>query len=359
MNNMPQESQSKLSIEETQELMRSLLHKEGSWVDWGKVCHQLQKAGYTAQKIFEETGFQTSHQNLVIVASQVYNNIAQANLAEEVLTYFQGPRSDILHEFRILNQEQRAAAAKLAYEKKLDIDGAHQVARAIKDFARLSQLPPGFTNHPGDAVAYICWKNARQKKDLQERSRFIAQGLKFAYSQTAREKIEKLLSDFTVVSARTAPLLPLYRLESQNELPYIVPLAGSFPLTRQEIESVAKITREEPFGNIKISGDAAFVPVPGWQAILKSRDPVAFFYPSDRLPTYISGSIEQVLVIIDRANQEWNINGYFLVETEDKLELQWFEEAPDLTIIGQLVLIMRPKKILDENNITEPWQMDD
>lgn len=357
--NMPQESQTNLSTEEAQELMRSLLHKEGSWVDWGKVCQQLQKAGYSAQKIFEETGFQASQQNLVIVASQVYNSISQADLAEEVLKYFQGPRSDVLHEFRILNQSQRVAAAQLAYEKKLDVDGAHQVARAVKDFSRLSQLPPGFTKHPGDAVAYLCWKNARQKKDLQARSRLIAQGLKFAHSQTAREKIETLLSDFTVIPTSTAPLLPIYRLESENELPYIVPLAGSFPLTRPQIEAVAQITREEPFGNIKIKGDAAVVPLPGWQAILKATDPVGFFERSDRLPASVSGKTEQVLVIIDRAIQEWNVNSYFLVETEDKLELQWFEEAPELNIIGQLVLIMRPKKILDENNITEPWQMDD
>ena len=357
--NMPPESQTKLSEEEAQELMRSLLHKEGCWVDWGKVCQQLQKAGYTAQKIFEETGFQASQQNLIIVAAQVYNSIAQADLKEGVLKYFQGPRSDVLHEFRILNQSQRAAAAQLAYDKKLDVDGAHQVARAVKDFSRLSQLPPGFTNHPGDAVAYLCWKNARQKKDLQERSRLIAQGLKFAHSPTAREKIEKLLSDFTVVPTSTAPLLPIYRLESENELPRILPLAGSFPLTRQQIETVARITVEEPFGNIQVTGNGSFVPVPGWQAILKADDPVGFFCPSDRLPTSISGKTEQVLVIIDRAIREWDVNSYFLVETEDKLELRWFEEAPDLTILGQLILIMRPKKILDENNIIEPWQMDD
>ena len=359
MDNLPQASGTELSTEQAQELMRSLLHKEGSWVDWGKVCQQLQKAGYTAQKIFEETGFQASQQNLVIVASQVYNSIAQADLAEEVLKYFQGPRSDVLHEFRILNQQQRAAAAKLAYDKKIDVDGAHQVARAVKDFSRLSQLPVGFVNHPGDAVAYLCWKNARQRKDLQERSRLIAQGLKFAHSQTARESIEKLLSDFTVVKTRTAPLLPIYRLESENELPCIIPLAGSFPLTRQEIEAVAQITKEEPFGNIQVSNGGTFVPVPGWQAILKATDPLGFFYPSDRLPTSISGKVEQILVVIDRANQEWDVNSYFLVETEGKLELQWFEEAPESAIIGQLILIMRPKKIFDENNITEPWQMDD
>lgn len=356
---MPQESTTKLSQAEAQELMRSLLHKEGSWADWGKACLQLQKSGYSTSEIFEATGFQASQQNLVIVAAQVYGSIAEANLDKEVLAYYRGPRSDVLHEFRILNQEQRAAAAQLAYDKKLDVDGAHQVAKAVKDFSRLSQLPPGFTSHPGDAVAYGCWKNARRKKDLQDRSRLIAQGLKFAHSQTARESIEKLLSDFTVTVAHTAPLLPIYRLESENELPYIIPLAGTFPLTRQTLEAVTQVTREEPFGNIKVTAGGSFVPVPGWQAILKASDPVGIFWSSDRLPASISGKVEQVLVIIDRAIKTWDVNSYFLVEIDNKLELQWFEEIPNLDIIGQLVLIMRPKRILDENNILEPWQMDD
>ncbi|MEO0926707.1 MAG: hypothetical protein AAFY63_12640, partial [Cyanobacteria bacterium J06643_13] len=71
MDNMPQDSQVKMSEAEAQELMRSLLHKEGSWVEWGKGCQRLQKAGYDSQRIFEDTGFQNSQQNLVIVAAQV------------------------------------------------------------------------------------------------------------------------------------------------------------------------------------------------------------------------------------------------------------------------------------------------
>jgi hypothetical protein len=359
MNNSPENNQAHLSEEKTQELVRSLLHKEGTWVDWGKACQQLQKLGYTAQQIFEQTGFQASQQNLVIVSAQVYDSIAQAGVSQEVLTYCQGPKSDVLYELRILNQEQRAAAAQLAYEKKLDVDGAHEVARAVKEISRFSQLPEAFTSDPGDAVAYFCWKRARQKKDLQERSRLIAQGLKFARSQTAREAIETLLSDFTVVPSKTAPLLPIYRLESDSELPRIIPVAGSYPISRQEIEIVARIDVQEPFRTIQVVSYGTFVPVPGWQSVLKAVDPVGFFWPSDRLPKPLPGKVEEVLVILDRAVQEWDANSYFLVEKGDKLELQWFEAEPNLSILGQLVLILRPKKILDENNLTEPWQMDD
>ncbi|MGB5713908.1 MAG: hypothetical protein WBM44_23725, partial [Waterburya sp.] len=95
---MSRDSQVQISETEAQELMRSLLHKEGSWVEWGQVCQKLQKAGYSTQRIFEDTGFQNSQQNLVIVASQVFDNLVQANVAPEVLEYFKGPRSDVLYE---------------------------------------------------------------------------------------------------------------------------------------------------------------------------------------------------------------------------------------------------------------------
>ena len=358
MNSTPQNSKVQLSEAEAQELMRSLLHKEGTWVEWGQICHKLQKAGYSTQQIFEDTGFQNSQQNLVIVASQVYDNLLQHNVAPEVLTYFKGPRSDVLHEFRILNQQQRVQAALLAYDKRLDIDGARLVARAIQDVSRISQLPQAFTNHPGDWMAYIAWKRAKSQKDLQQRSRLIAQGLKFAYSDTAREEIEKLLSDFSVVKTVSEPLLPLYRQEEEEELPRIVPLAGTYPLSSKEIKSTDRIEIQQPFGNITAAG-GTYVPVPGWQVVLKAQDPVSYLCNSDRLPKSLTGKPEQVLIILDRANTTWDVNSYFIIEVDNKLELRWFEHEPVEKIIGQLVLILRPKKILDESNITEPWQMDD
>jgi hypothetical protein len=358
MSDMPQNSQTEISADEAQELMRSLLHKEGTWVEWGQICQKLQKSGYSPQQIFEDTGFQNSQQNLVIVAAQVFDNLVQENVESEVLAYYKGPRSDVLYEFRVLNQKQRVDASLLAYDKRLDVDGAHLVAKTIQDVSRISQLPADFTNHPGDWVAYTVWKRAKNQKDLQQRSRLIAQGLKFAHSATAREAIEKLLSDFSVVKSATEPLLPLYRLEVEEELPRIVPLAGSYPLSSQAVEAVTKVEIEQPFGSIKTTG-GAYVPIPGWQAVLKAVDPVAYLCKSDRLPKSLSGKVEEVLIILDKANKNWDVNSYFVVEIEEKLELLWFETEPNVPIVGQLVLILRPKKILDEGNITEPWQMDD
>lgn len=358
--NSPSSSNSiQLSDAEIQEKLRSLLHKEGTWVDWGNTCQELQKAGCKPGDIFESSGFQASQQNIIIVAAQVYESIVQANLAPEVLNYYKGPKTDVLYELRILNQKQRASAAQLAYEKKVDVDGAHEIAKVVKDVSRMSQLPKGFTKKPGDMIAYVCWKHARQRKDLQERSRLIAKGLKFADSQSAREAIERLLSDFTVVATHTAPLLPIYRLDSEEELIRIVPLAGTYPLTRQDIEAVSGVEIQEPFRSVTIDKHGTFVPIPGWQSVLKATDPVGYICNSDRLPKTLSGSVEQVLVIIDRAATTWDVNSYFLLEKADTIELQWSETEPQENIIGQLVVVVRPKRILDEGNILEPWQMDD
>lgn len=359
MNEKPQDPASQLSEETAQEILRSLLHKEGNWIDWGKNCQKLQNSGYSSQVIFEQTGFQASQQNTIVVAAQVYDSLIKANVAEDLLAYFQGPKSDVLYEFRILNQDQRAAAARLAKEKKLEFDGAKEAAKAIQEFSRFSQLPVGFTNDPGDAVAYQCWKRAKQKKDLQERARLIAQGLKFASSQSAREAIEKLLSDFTITPSQTAPLMPIYRLEAEEELARIIPFVGALPLSKQAVESIAALKIDESFRMTQVPHGGTVVPLPGWQAILKAEDPIAILCSSDRLPNSLPGKVEEVLVVVDRQMQEWDVNSYFLIEQEEKLTFQWFEDLPDIPLLGQVIVILRPKRIFDENNLLEPWQMDD
>ena len=87
-------SNNNLSETEKEELITSLLKKEGCWVDWGKITQKLQKAGIQPEEIFETTGLQKSQQNLVIVASQVYDSLEKQNAEASLLTYYQGPRSD-------------------------------------------------------------------------------------------------------------------------------------------------------------------------------------------------------------------------------------------------------------------------
>lgn len=340
-------------------LIKLLRRKEGNWVEWGQACATLQKAGYSTQKIFEETGFEPLHQNQVIVGSQVYTSMVNAGAPAPVLSHFQKKGSDILYELRILTQQERVKTAELMLEKGLDSDEAHQVAKAVKDFSRVRTAPGEFSNHPGDAVAYQCWQAARQHQDLQERSRLIARGLRFAHSEGARHQIEQLLTDFTVVPKRVAPRLPIYRVETDDEQPQILPVVGEWPLTRDDLQAVPLTETIGPFQMVKFSGMGAWVAVPGWQVLLKAEDAVAILGVSDQLPYPLSGPSEPVLMIIDRAQRQWDADGYFLVEQGDQLDLHWFEETTDAHLLGRLVLIMRPQKILDADLNQDQWQIDE
>lgn len=341
-----------------QALLKQLRRKEGSWVEWGQACGTLQKYGKNSQEIFEQTGFEPVQQNQVIVASQVYDSMVKGEASEKVRSHFWQKGSDILYELRVLTQPQRVAAAQLMLDHHLDSDEAKTIARAFKDFSLLSDVPAGFSTDPGDIVAYQFWKFARQQKDPQERSRLIAKGLRFVTSPTARTQLEQLLTDFTVVSQKTAPRLPVHRLEAEEELPCILPVVGRFPLTPSDLKAVPVTEVIQPFQMVKFSGQGAWVPLPGWQVIRNAEDPVVILYPSDRLPTPLTGPGEEVVVVIDRAARIWQPDSYFLVEIEDQLELQWFEEEPELGLLGRLILILRPKRIVDENQMSDIWQIE-
>ncbi len=340
-------------------MLRSLRQKQGNWVEWGTAIAKLQKAGYDPQTIFEATGFEPIQQNQVIVGAQVYASIENAGGSDAVLEHFAQRGSDILYKLRMLTHAERAAVAEVIMLHKLDADAAHEVAKDFKEFSRFSTLPAGFSNHPGDAVAYQCWKLARQKTDLQERSRLIGKGLKFAHTETARKQIEQLLVDFSVVPKRPAPQLPFYRLESEEELPRIVPVVGQMPLTPADIQAVPIIEASEPFRIVKFAGEQAWVPLPGWQVLLSAEDPVVILCDSHLLPNQLNTKSEPVLVVVDRSQREWDANSYFVVESSGQVEFQWLETEPDIKLLGRIIIILRPKKILDEELTKDSWQIDE
>ncbi len=348
---------------ELKEVLRSLRQKQGTWVEWGQWCQLLQKAGYSSQAIFEETGFEPVHQNQLIVAAQVYTSMVNGGADADVLTYFQQRGSDILYEFRVLTQVDRIAAAALVIAKKLDTDDAHELARATKDFSRLSVCPDGFTNNPGDAMTYYCWKSARQQSDLQSRSRLIAKGLKFAHSDSARQQLERLLVDFSVVPQRPAPTLPVYRLESAQDLSRVLPVVGQLPLAVDELRAVPLVEEIGPFRMVQFSGTGAWVAVPGWQVILAAEDPVTVLCQISDLPkgspATALGQTEEVLVVIDRAQRDWDAGSYFAIAQEGQLTFQWFETQPDCPLLGRLLLVIRPKRIVDEDLTKDSWQIDE
>ncbi len=340
-------------------LLQMLRRKESNWINWGQACQQLQKAGYSPQTIFEETGFEPIQQNQVIVASQVYTSLVNAGVSDAVRSRFDRTGSDSLYELRILTQSERAAAAEFIVARNLDSEGAREVAKAVKEFSRRSTPPEGFSNHPGDAVAYEYWKVARQQNHLQERSRLIARALMFAHSQEARQQIEKLLTEFAGGKQHQAPRLPFYRIEADEQQPCLLPVAGQLPLATADLKDVPTVNNIGPFQLVEVSLHQRLVAIPGWQVVLKAQAPVGILCNTAQLPNQSQEKREEVLVIIDRHSTEWDADSYFVVDQSGQVEIQWFPDAPDVTLLGRIILMLRPKKILDEPLSRDVWQIDD
>lgn len=348
-----------LSEEERQELVGQLRRKEGRWLAWARACQALLKNGLNPQTLFEATGFEPIQQNQITVAMQVYDSILRQDPPAHVRETYQEWGSDLLYELRELDQEQRSLCAQLALERKLDADQIREVAKATKDFCRLPKQPDNFDRHPGDAVAYQCWRLAQERTDLTERSRLIARGLQFAQSAGARGLIEALLLDLSGVPSRKPPMLPIYRLETEEDLPRLLPFAGTLPLSSNQVEAIAAVEAEGPFGLVSSPPGQQWLALPGWQAILTAEDPIACLEQIDRLPNAPEGPTEAVVLVVDRAERSWDAEHFFLVEQAEGARIQWLPEAIAAPILGRLVLILRPKRVLDENAIASPWQFEE
>ncbi len=345
---------------EATELLTALRRKEGNWVAWAEACQALQKSGWNPQRIFEETGFEPIHQNQIMGAAQVYASIVNIGMPESVKAHFSHRASDVLYELRVLSPQARLAAAEFAFRRSMDMLDARELAKSMKDFSRLSPRPEVFSDHPGDVMAYYAWQAAKQKSDLQARSGFIAKGLKFAHTEVARQQIEKLLTDFSVTPVKQAPRMPVYRLDSDEELPRVIPVVGQMPLTQTDWRSVPFVEPQAPFGLVQFSGEAAWVPIPGWQVIRRAEDPVVLLVKNEDLPMRLEGDDGIVLVIVDRAVRSWNPDSYFLtVEETGLLSMQWLQNESAVELLGKVILVMRPKKVLEEGHTQDIYQWDE
>ena len=132
------------------------------------------------------------------------------------------------------------------------------------------------------------------------------------------------------------------------------------PLTTAEFQAVPLVEETEPFRLVKFAGEQAWVPIPGWQTILSAEDPVAILTQSDRLPNQPTNARpEQVLVVVDRSQRQWDANSYFAIDSSGQIDFQWLETEPDVKILGRIVVVLRPKKILDEEVTKDSWQIDE
>jgi hypothetical protein len=134
---------------------------------------------------------------------------------------------------------------------------------------------------------------------------------------------------------------------------------GQLPLTPKDLQAVPLVPEIEPFRIVKFSGEQAWMPLPGWQVLLSAEDPVGILANSDRLPNQSQNQPGQVVIVVDRAQRQWDDSSYFVVDNAGELDFQWWETKPDSPLLGKIIIIVRAKKILDEEFIKDAWQIDE
>lgn len=329
--------------------LQQLRRREGTWSDWGQICQHLSKAGWRAETIFEETGLEPSTQNQLMVASQVFASLQDA----QTQAYFRTEGSDLLYELRLLSQPQRLACAQFIREKRLDAAATREVVKAIKELSQY-RAPAAFSDHPGDAVAFQCWRLLRQKPASPERVRLLSRGLSFAHTETARLALEQLLDPGARESLPTPPRWPWYRLESALEQPLILTMAGELPLNQQVWLDTPVAQAQPPFG--VVAGIPTVVALPGWPILRSAQAPLALL--TRQLPGEI-GIAEPVLLVVDRQDTTWQAEHYFLVAADQHVTLKWFAAPPESPLLGRLILAVRPPRLLDPEHLHEPWQIEE
>ena len=179
----------------------------------------------------------------------------------------------------------------------------------------------------------------------------------FAHSQSARNQIEKLLTELTAPPQRSAPALPVYRMEADEELPRTFPVAGKFPLETSILATVPTVEGLDAFQITHNNWTGGWVSLPGWKVLTSAAEPVGIIAPIDTLPALV-GQPKESIVVLDRSVTEWDEFNYFAIDRDGLLAIEWFESPPTIPILGKLVLILHPKRPIEVGDTKDLWEIE-
>jgi hypothetical protein len=200
-----------------EEMLGRLRSLAGHWHELARFLPALQRAGYDSVAVEEATGLERRVQNVWNTAAQVYESV-KGVLPPDQLAHFDVEGEVLLYELRFLSVRQRAPAAAYIVENNLSPAEAQVLARASKEHERRAGHKEGFSDTPGDVLAYKYWRDALECRRQDDVDACARKGLAVADTDEARAKLTTLLEDDAgpVISLPTA-ILTILRL-SRDEL---------------------------------------------------------------------------------------------------------------------------------------------
>lgn len=370
--------------------MEVLINRMGLWYEYAPLIPSLNQEGFTPANLEEITGIPSGEQNRLVVAAQVRESLVQSTDPDTVAYFDPAGFSELLYEIRLLNNQQRATAARFIVANKFDGKQTQELARAMKDFPRRygERGWDSFNGKlPGDCLGFMYFRQAQEHISASSpelRKAALERALEVVDSDKAKKRVEEELerkdgegrgaSDMDSVGVVRVPVVRMAVGEvAESSVVAILPVCK---VEEGEIEVEAapwECGMEGEFGVLEAEkGWTRWVVLPGWEPVATlKRGGVAMLFPKAKgiLP-YKSKRREveeEILVVADRKRTEVSVDdGFYLVASggngigEEGLKVEKgskLKESGVTESLGTVVLVVRPPREKNEDQLAdEDWE---
>ena len=174
-----------------QDMLNRLQAQAGHWHELAKLLPALQSKGFDAFAVEEATGLERKTQNLWFSTASIYDALKKSGLIDpKVMAYYDiDGTEELLHELRFLSLSQRCAAVAYIAQKGLDQVGCTVLARAMKEHERRKGAREGFSESPGDCLAFKHYRDALECRQQEAADACVKKGLSLVESEGGRAKL--------------------------------------------------------------------------------------------------------------------------------------------------------------------------
>ncbi|KAL3689334.1 hypothetical protein R1sor_015643 [Riccia sorocarpa] len=355
-----------LKTKSVDEMLQILRDKEGLWFQYAAYIPILQRSGFSPSEIDESTGINGHEQNKLVVGSQVRASLVSSGFDKDAIQWFDNGGAEILYELRTLSAQQRRASAEYIMGRNMDGKGARDLSKAVKDFDKRRSVQgwESFSSCPGDCLAFSFLRMSKDARTKTEVDTLIHQGLEFVETESARKELERSLNQDQPESAEEKlgkATVTIMRLSSET-IPVVLPVCEfSLQSVRDSPSSPVFAATGSPFPIYTPSvAWQTFVSVNGWKPIVEAAAPVAIALPDSSIIPKKSGIrnyTEPCLLVVDKADVTVVTSSYFLVNSEEGLNLKPGPEVSKEkdTVLGKVLIALKPPPNSTEDE--RDWDM--
>lgn len=358
-------------------MLNRLRGRSGYWFDLAKLLPKLLAAGYDSSAVGDATGLEPKLQGIWGASLPVYESLKLNGFPEEKLAFFANDGEFLLFEIRFLTAQQRQDTAEYIVDNRLGQQECVVLARAVKEHDRRRAEREGFSNAPGDCMAYKYYRDAQEARRDTHKQRNVEQGLKVAVTEDAKRKLMELSEDKRTTMPFTSQRMSVLMLRLLKEECGFRPVAVAGALegaTAAAIQAVPVARQQGVFGTFVTNsgeGQQPWVALPAWTQVLVAKQPVALEIPDCSKVAQLlqgaaatsEGDIKRLatpgLLVIDRAVQQGDIDpGQYYLTTQADGTVAFTEGAvaadAGATLCARVLFCVRPpvrETSLDENDL--------